>query len=51
MNNQLKSYLIAAAVLLVGVLPVSSLSADRPNILLIVSEDNAPSLAATANHT
>jgi len=44
MNSQLTSYLIAAAVLLVGVLPVSSFSADHPNILLIVSEDNGPEL-------
>lgn len=44
MNERLTSYLIPAFVILTCVWPIPSSAAERPNILLIVSEDNGPEL-------
>jgi N-sulfoglucosamine sulfohydrolase len=44
MNNRFASYLIAAIFALTCALPVSSSATERPNILLIVSEDNGQEL-------
>ena len=44
MNSRLTSYLIPALVMLTCIWTISSSATERPNILLIVSEDNGPEL-------